>query len=253
MRIAVFNQKGGVGKTTTALNLAAAVKRDGGTPLLVDLDPQCHLSGVFGSPPQDSQRTLFAFYQDLKALPQLEIPWEGLGTLIPSHQQLIKVDSIFGKGPAILNKLRVGLDALDQQQPGRTLFMDCCPYVGVLSLNALFACDHLIIPVSTDYLSLKAAEQMTRTLEILEPVLKRRLNRRYVLTRFDRRRRMSQDIRDRLTALFGMEVCETVIGENVSVAESPSLQQDVFTHSAASSGARDYRALHSELKEQGFF
>ena len=58
--------------------------------------------------------------------------------------------------------------------------MDCCPYVGVLSLNALFACDHLIIPVSTDYLSLKAAEQMTRTLEILEPVLKRRLNRRYV-------------------------------------------------------------------------
>lgn len=253
MRIAVFNQKGGVGKTTTALNLAAAVSRNGGVPLLLDLDPQCHLSGVFGSAPQDSQKSLFAFYQDLKNLQQLEIPWEGLGTLIPSHQQLIKVDSIFGKGPAILNKLRVGLDALDQQHPGRTLFMDCCPYVGVLSLNALFACDYLLIPVSTDYLSLKAAEQMTRTLEILEPVIKRRISRRYVLTRYDRRRRMSQDVRDRLTSLFGMEVCETVIGENVAVAESPSLQRDVFTHNVGSSGAKDYRALYDELKEQGFF
>lgn len=253
MRIAVFNQKGGVGKTTTALNLAAAVSRDGGTPLLLDLDPQCHLSGVFGTSPQDSQKSLFAFYQDLKTLEQLELSWDGLGTLIPSHQQLIKVDSIFGKGPAILNKLRVGLDALEAMRPGRTLFMDCCPYVGVLSLNALFACDYLLIPVSTDYLSLKAAEHMTRTLEILEPVMKRRIHRRYVLTRFDRRRKMSQDVRDRLTTLYGMEVCETVIGENVSVAESPSLQRDVFSHSATSHGARDYRALYEELKEQGFF
>lgn len=253
MRIAVFNQKGGVGKTTTALNLAAAVNRDGGSPLLVDLDPQCHLTGVYGNPPQDSQRSLFAFYQDLKSLEQLETPWEGLGGLIPSHQQLIKVDSIFGKGPAILNKLRVGLDALDAGQPDRITLMDCCPYVGVLSLNALFACDYLLVPISTDYLSLKAAEHMTRTLEILEPVMRRRIDRRYVLTRFDRRRRMSQDVRDKLTALYGMEVCETAIGENVSVAESPSVQRDVFSHSASSSGARDYLALYAELKEQGFF
>lgn len=253
MRVAVFNQKGGVGKTTTALNLAAAVARDGGQPLLVDLDPQCHLSGVYGSPPNDSQKSLYAFYQDLKPLDQLEIPWEGLGTLIPSHQQLIKVDSIFGKGPAILNKLRVGLDALDQELSGRITLMDCCPYIGVLSLNALFACDRLLVPVSTDYLSLKAAEHMTRTLEILEPVLKRRIERRYVLTRFDRRRKMSQDVRDKLTALYGMEVCETAVGENVSIAESPSVQRDVFSHSASSNGAKDYLALYEELKEQGFF
>lgn len=253
MRIAVFNQKGGVGKTTTALNLAAAVARDGGQALLVDLDPQCHLSGVFGDAPQDSQKSLFAYYQDLKPLAQLELEWQGLGGLIPSHQQLIKVDSIFGKGPAILNKLRVGLDALDAELPGRVTMMDCCPYVGVLSLNALFACDRLLVPISTDYLSLKAAEHMTRTLEILEPVMKRRIERRYVLTRFDRRRKMSQDIRDKLLALYGMEVCETAIGENVAVAESPSVQRDVFSHNAASSGARDYNALYAELKEQGFF
>lgn len=253
MRIAVFNQKGGVGKTTTTLNLAAAAERSGNSALLIDLDPQSHLTGVFGAAPQDAQSSLFAFYQETKRLGELEIPWEGLGTLIPSHQQLIKVDSIFGKGPAILNRLRLGLDALDDERPGRAVLLDCCPYVGVLSLNALFACDHLLIPVSTDYLSLKAAEQMTRTLEILEPVLKRRIDRRYVLTRFDRRRKMSDEIRSRLTTLYGMEVCETAVGENVAVAESPALQRDVFAHHAASSGARDYQALYDELAEQGFF
>jgi chromosome partitioning protein len=94
---------------------------------------------------------------------------------------------------------------------------------------------------------------MTKTLEILEPVMKRRVERRYVLTRFDKRRRMSQDVRDKLTALYGMEVCETVVGENVSVAESPSVQRDVFSHHASSNGAKDYLALYEELKEQGFF
>ena len=253
MRIAIFNQKGGVGKTTTALNLGAALRRAGMPPLLVDLDPQGHLSSIHGRAPLEASRSLFAFFQDGCSLDELTQPWDHLGALIPAHQQLIKVDSIFGKGPAILNKLRIGLDALDEQRPGRTTFLDCCPYVGVLSLNALFACDRLLVPISTDYLSLKAAEHMSRTLQILEPVMKRRIERRYVLTRFDRRRKMSNDIRDRLLSLFGMEVCETAIGENVSVAESPSLQRDVFSHNSASYGARDYQALYEELKEQGFF
>lgn len=253
MRIAVFNQKGGVGKTTTTLNLAAASVRDGRQPLLLDLDPQCHLSAIHGSPPQNSERSLFGFYQGVRSLDELAIPWEGLGRLVPSHQQLIKVDSMFGKGPAILNKLRAGLDTVDEAIPGnaaQTTLIDCCPYVGVLALNAIFACDVLLIPVSTDYLSLQAAEQMTRTLAILEPVLKRRVARRYLLTRYDRRRKMSADVQDQLRQRYDGEVCATVIAENVSVAESPSKNRDVFSHNAASSGARDYAALYAELRQQ---
>ena len=253
MRIAVFNQKGGVGKTTTTLNLAAAVVRHGGQPLLLDLDPQRHLSGIHGNPPRDSTHSLFGFYQDSRCLSELTLSWDGIGRLVPSHQHLIKVDSIFGKGPAILNKLRQGLDRIDEVVPGQaaqTTLIDCCPYVGVLSLNAIFACDLLLVPVSTDYLSLQAAEQMARTLEILEPVLKRRVERRYLLTRFDRRRKMSEDVRQRLHERYGDEVCTTVIAENVAIAESPAQRRDVFSHNAGSTGARDYAALHSEFLHQ---
>ena len=251
MRIAIFNQKGGVGKTTTALNLGAALNRAGAPALLLDLDPQGHLSSIQGDAPAAAGRSLFAFYQDSHSLLELERPWEHLGTLIPAHQQLIKVDSIFGKGPAILNKLRSGLDAYDDAQPHRPCIIDCCPYIGVLALNAIFACDQLLIPVSTDYLSLQAADHITRTLQVLEPVLKRRIERRYLLTRFDRRRRMSDDVRNKLRERYGDEVLETVISENVAVAESPSLNQDVFRHNASSTGAHDYQKLLKELLDRG--
>ena len=251
MRIAIFNQKGGVGKTTTALNLGAALGRAQHAPLLVDLDPQGHLSSIQDRVPLDAGRSLFGFFQDDTPLAQLYCEWEPVGHLIPAHQQLIKVDSIFGKGPAVLNKLRHGLDALEDDHPERHCIIDCCPYIGVLALNAIFACDRLIIPVSTDYLSLQAAEQITRTLQVLEPVLKRRVERRYLLTRFDRRRRMSEDIRKKLQERYGDDVLDIVISENTALAESPSRHLDVFQHNAASTGAHDYQALLRELEQRG--
>jgi len=254
MRIAIFNQKGGVGKTTTTLNLAAAIARHGGEPLLLDLDPQCHLSSIHGLAQIDPNRTLFGFYQGVRTLDELAVPWENTGRLIPGHSQLIKADSIYGKGPTILNKLRVGLDALAGsrvQKTGQSILIDCCPYMGVLALNAIFACDLLLIPIATDYLSLQAAEQMTKTLAYLEPVLKRRLERRYLLTRYDRRRKMSGDIQNQLRQSYGDEVCQTVILENVSIAESPSKNKDIFSHNPASRGALDYASLYQELLQQG--
>lgn len=250
MRIAIFNQKGGVGKTTTTLNLGAALNRAGYPALLLDLDPQGHLSSIHGQAPLEANHSLFAFYQDVRSLAELEVPWDHIGHLVPAHQQLIKVDSIFGKGPAILNKLRHGLESLEATQSRPTL-IDCCPYIGVLALNAIFACDCLLIPISTDYLSLQAADHITRTLQVLEPVLKRRIERRYLLTRFDRRRRMSDDVRNKLRERYGDDVLDIAISENVTVAESPSLHRDVYRQNASSTGAQDHTKLLKELVERG--
>ena len=122
----------------------------------------------------------------------------------------------------------------------------------MLSLNAIFAADRLLVPISSDFLALRGAMQVDRTLKALEPVLKRRVERRYVLTRFDRRRNMSYDIQRRLQEQFGGEVCETVISENVAIAEAPALNRDVFSHAAGSRGAQDYATLADELAAKGF-
>jgi len=252
VRMAVFNQKGGVGKTTTALNLAAALARDSTPALLIDLDPQAHLTAIHGQTPGEAHHSIFALYQDNLPLEELAVTWEGVGRLIPAHAELIKVDSIFGKGPAILNRLNSGLQTLEASGGESMAIIDCCPFLGVLSLNAIFASDRILVPVASDYLSLRGALQIEHTLKALEPVLKRRIERRYLLTRFDRRRKMSFDVQEKLSRQFGAELCETVISENVAVAEAPAMSQDIFAHSPSSRGAQDYLALMGELRAARF-
>lgn len=249
-RLAIFNCKGGVGKTTTALNLAAGLHRSGTPTCMVDMDPQAHLTRVFDRLPDHADASLFALYAHSTPLRSLILEQPGFGWLLPAHGQLMKADSLFGKGPATLNRLRIALDTLASDYPGHVL-IDCCPYVGVLSLSAVFAASAVLIPVSSDYLSLQGAHQIGHALDVLEPVLKRRMPRRYLLTRFDRRRRMSEDIRRRLRDAVGADLCETVISENVAVAVSPSLGLDVFSYQADSRGALDYLALREELREAG--
>lgn len=257
MRIAVFNQKGGVGKTTTTLNLAAAISRRGGSSLLIDLDPQAHLTSIRCQEMPAARMSAFALYQHNRPLTELKIDWPQLGWLIPAHAELIKVDSLFGKGPNILNRLNHGLQELADEPQVRALahqhtLIDCCPFLGVLSLNAVFAADRILVPVSSDHLSLRGARQIAHTLRALEPVLKRRMERRYLVTRFDRRRRMSFEIVEKLREEFGDEVCTTLISENVAIAESPALNLDIFSHDRHSRGAQDYAALLEELLATGF-
>ncbi|MGE5792895.1 MAG: ParA family protein, partial [Bacteroidota bacterium] len=136
--------------------------------------------------------------------------------------------------------------------PPRAVFIDCCPMLGVLSLAGVFAADRVLVPVSADFLAVKGALALENTLKALEHVLKRRVERRYVLTRFDSRRKMAHEIEASLRERFGPELCGTRIAESVSLAESPYHRQDIFAYDAKSRGARDYEQLLEELLSSGF-
>lgn len=249
--ITVFNQKGGVGKTTTSLNLAAALKRQAKQPLLIDLDPQAHLTHIAGVSVDSCNESIFSFYQKSHQLAGLIQDAGNLGQIIPSHLDLAKADTLFGKGYNIVTRLATGLRSEGLLQGQNPIVIDCSPMLGVLSLNALFACEVALIPISTDFLALNGAQQVEKTLKALELVLKRRLPRRYLLTRFDKRRKMTRQILEQAQEKFGADLCRTTIAENVSVAESPSVNKDIFAHAPNSRGAQDYEALLEELIADG--
>ncbi len=249
--IAVFNQKGGVGKTTTALNLLAAIARRGRRPLGVDLDPQAHLSHVFGVQPRLAEDTVYSFFVRQRPLSDLAVITRSGVALCPAHFELSKLDSVLGKGVNVVTRLRTALHGAERQS--EPVVLDCCALLNVLSLNAVFAADLVLVPVSADFLALQGAEAVERALNALEPVFRRRVARRYVLTRFDARRRMSGEVAERMaSALRAEEVCATRIRESVKLAESPSVALDVFRHAPDSHGARDYAALADELAGAGF-
>jgi chromosome partitioning protein len=250
--VSVFNQKGGVGKTTTALNLAAALARRERTPYAIDLDPQAQLSAITGVQADSGDDTVLSLFQRNRPLRELLRHAHNGIDLIPSHMELSKVDSLYGKGYNVVNRLNASLRGEKLAHDGRPLLIDCSPLVSVLTLNAIFACDCVIVPISADYLSFKGALQIAKTLNALEPVLKHRVNRRYLLTRFDSRRRMAWDVLRKVEEQFGSEVCHTRIAENVSLAESPAFGKTVFEHAPNSRGAHDYDELLEELLAAGF-
>ncbi len=248
---ALLNQKGGVGKTTSTVSIGAAIALLGRRTLLIDLDPQAHLSSISGAHVGAGHESLYAFYQDSRQLSDLIRAGGGGWPIIPSHLDLSKVDTQFGKGPQSLNRLNAGIvrENLNTERP---ILMDACPMLGVLSLNGIFASDRVIVPISADYLAIKGALQVERTLRALERVIRQPPLRRYVITRFDGRRKMSWDVDQKLREHFGAALCETRISENVSLAESPAQNADVFTHAPDSRGAQDYAALLDELEAAGF-
>jgi chromosome partitioning protein len=133
------------------------------------------------------------------------------------------------------------------------VMIDCSPMLGVLSLNAVFAAQRLLIPVSADYLSLQGVNRLDAALKVLEKPLGKRIERRIVITRFDSRRKLAYDIYDKLQEHYGKDLCGTRIAESVSLAESPAHGKDIFAYAPHSQGAKDYDALAEELIGSGFF
>jgi chromosome partitioning protein len=250
--LAVFNQKGGVGKTTTVLNLAAAMALRGRAPACIDLDPQAQLSAAMGVIAQQGDESVYGLFQRNRTLSELRKASPNGMSILPAHIELAKVETLYGKGYNAINKLNASFQTERASGVETPWIIDCCPLVGVLSLNAIFASDGVLVPISADYLSMKGAVQISKTLHALEQVLKRRVPRRYVVTRFDKRRGMSADILQTAREAFGADVCATVISENVSLAQSPAQQQNIFEFAPSSHGAQDYEALLAELLADGF-
>jgi len=248
--IAVFNQKGGVGKTTTTLNLAAALSARQRHPLVIDLDPQASLTLAMGLRNVPREASLYAFFKDSKPLAQLVRPHPSGVELIPGSFDLSKIEALHGNDMTISRRLKEGLESLAVARP---VLLDCSPALGVLSLNALLAADRVLMPVAADFLSLEGANKLTAALDVLEIRLGKRFERRVVVTRYDARRRLTAEIYRTLQQRFGERLCRTVIKENVALAESPMHGQDIFAFSTSSQGARDYRALAEELEAAGFF
>jgi chromosome partitioning protein len=248
--ITVFNQKGGVGRTTTVLNLLAAIARRGERPLGIDLDPHAQLSDCFAARPQRAEDSVHGFFSGTRSLFDVaQITKSGV-MLCPAHPDLARLDASLGKGTSAVMRLREALRG--NETVASTVVIDTPRLMNAMTLNALFACDLLIVPISSDFLALDAAREVERTVNALQRVTRRALPRRYLLTRCDEDE-LSSRVAEQMAASFpAAEICATTIRKSLAVAESPSLQLDVFRHAPDSSGAQDYLALANELSTAGF-
>ncbi|MEP7209069.1 MAG: ParA family protein [Casimicrobiaceae bacterium] len=250
--IAVFNQRAGVGKTTTALNLLAAIGQRGQRPWGIDLDPQAHLSRTFGAYSETTDESMHAFFTGDVPLTHVAHITRSSVVVCPAHPELADLDVRLGKGLSVVTRLRRAL-----RQPGTAtgpVIIDCPASFGCLALNAVFAADLVLVPVSCDPAAVAGALAIDRALNALEKAVKEPLRRKYVLTRFEPTHDSSRAAEQSLAAQVRAEdLLETCIRTSVAISESAAAGRDVFRHAPESSGAQDYQDLRLELDELGAF
>jgi chromosome partitioning protein len=247
---AVTNQKGGVGKTTTAVNLAASVAEAGFETLLVDLDPQCNATVGVGLP-KDAEPTIYDCLAGSLALPEAAraTALDRL-SIVPSTPELAGANVELPRLPGSETRLREALGDVRE----RFLFtlLDCPPSLGPLTVNALVATDRVIVPVQTEYFALEGLAGLLDTLSLIQRELNPKLTvAGMILTMHDGRTRLAQDVEREVRQHFPELVFETVIPRNVRVGEAPSFGLPVIRHAPSSSGSAAYLQLAKEVAARG--
>ena len=245
--IAICNQKGGVGKTTCALNIAAGLTMLGKKVLVVDFDPQAHLTYCYNIAAHDLTKTIYSVIKGETSINEALIEHNGL-KLLPANLDLTLVETEFA---AALQREYILKNILANISNVQYIIIDCPPASGFLTINALACCHEIYIPLQMEFLALKG---MSRLISLIGDV-KNSLNKelpvpRIIATRFDSRKKLNNAIMEKVRERFGRQVFKSVIRENIAVAEAPSFSQSIFEYAPKSHGAEDYLALCKEIIKQ---
>ena len=249
--IAIVNQKGGVGKTTTSINLAASLAAQGQTVLLIDLDPQGNATTGLGRRRGATDVTLYDVIVDEAALKDAVVDTDVDGlTLVPSDMDMTGAELAIGGAAGRTTRLKSALsDYLTTlKTPPDYVLIDCPPALGLLTVNALSAARSVLVPLQCEFYALEGLSQLLKTIEVAKASVNPDLAIDGVmLTMYDARNRLSDQVAADVRKHLGRAVLKTIIPRNVRIAEAPSFGKPVTEYDPNCKGARAYMALGREL------